>query len=48
MAAKRELKALKNLNEVLSGQADVLKADKTKLEGDLAKARKKFLERTTS
>lgn len=43
MAAERELETVKNQNEVLSGQTDVLKADKTRLEEDLGKARKKTI-----
>lgn len=45
VVAEDELNKVRNQNEVLSGQADVLLADKQKLEEDLDKARKKILER---
>lgn len=45
VATEEELKNVKDSNEVLSGQADVLLAYKKRLEEDLRKARKKILER---
>lgn len=45
VAAEGELKSIKDQNEVLSGQANVLLANKKRLEEDLDKARKKIAER---